>query len=168
MKIEQVFKADHDRRIGAWYQAAMNDPSVHPFLSMGAWRSVPSAPDNDWEQARFMDDGDKGLLAITIDRERQSVSVGLWVLGGDTAVAAALMLYAIRRVPLRYNARHLCFSIAENNVAWRDRALKSAARWLWGREPEGAYDVETGKWVSVLCFKIPVSELPARKKGGRK
>jgi hypothetical protein len=162
MKIEQVFKADHDRRIGAWYQAAMNDPTVHPFLSMSAWRSVPAASDDDWGNARFMDDGGRGLLSVSMDRERQSVSIGLWVLGGDTSVAAALMLYAIRRVPRRYNARHLCFSIAENNAAWRDRALKSAARWLWGREPEGAYDVVSGKWVSVLCFKVPVAELTTR------
>jgi hypothetical protein len=159
MRIEQVFKPDHDRRVGTWYQAAMNDPMVHPYLSPGSWRGMPHATDNDWELARFMDDGDQGLLSVGIDRERRLVTISLWVLGGNTAIAAALMLYAIRRIPKRYDAAYLRFLIAENNTAWRDRALKAAGRWMWGREPFAAYDTTRGEWVSALHFQIPVAEL---------
>lgn len=166
MKIEQITKAEHDRRIVPWYQRAINDSKVHPFLSTSQYRAVLAAVDDDWSSARFMDDSDRGLLLITLDRERSTATIGLWVLGANTGVAAGLMLYAIRVVPKRFGVRNLSFSISDSNVKWRDQAMRVAGGWMWGREPGAVYDTASGTWVDSWNFKVPVSEIQKERNDG--
>lgn len=164
MKIEQVTKADHARRIDAWYQKAINDPTVFPFLATSNWRGAPPAADSDWSEAYFMDDRDLALLSVKLDHVRRYASVGLWVLEGNTGVAALMMRYAICKMPKRFGVTHLTFCIQENNTAWREQAMRVAGKWMWGREPEASINLEGGRDFDCLNFKVPLSAI-SRKRG---
>lgn len=159
MRVDQITKADYDRRVLPWFQRAVNDPLVHPFLSTGFFRATPEVEGSDWNSAKFMDATDAGLLSASFDHERKSASIGLWVLGGETHVAAALMRYAIRQIPRRYGMKYLTFLVAESNTAWRRRTMRSAAKFMWGKEPGSVYDIKSGDMVAALHFKIPVDQI---------
>jgi hypothetical protein len=163
MKIEQITKAEHERRIVPWFQRAVNDPTVHPFLGMGTWRGTPAPEDSDWSKAYFMDDSGVGLLSVGLDHQLCVANLCLWVLDGNQPVAAALMRYAIRTVPKRFGMRHLAFVISDSNAAWRNRAMRAAGKWMWGRETDAVYDTATGRLVDCLHFKVPVSALARSK-----
>lgn len=164
MRVEQITKAEHERRLLPWFQRAINDAAVHPFLSVDVFRNAPIVEDTDWGSAKYMDELDRGLLSCTFDHQRRSASIGIWVLGCDPVVAAALMSFALRVIPNRYGVDYLTFLISEANVAWRDRVMRSAGRWLWGVEPAAAYDARTGKMVGAYHFKVPVAWVKAKRR----
>lgn len=159
MKIEQITKADHSRRVEPWHQKAVNDPTVQPFLTLAAWSETPAPVDIDWTQAYFMDEYDIGLLSVRLDHGQRLATLGLWVLGHNTGVSALLMRYAMFKLPKRYGITHLAFFISDANRAWRDQAMRVAGKWMWGREPGAVFDIATGRMVDLLHFKVPVEAI---------
>jgi hypothetical protein len=162
--IEQITKAEHARRIEPWHQKAVNDATVHPFLALGAWRGTPAPVDDDWNTAYFMDQHDMGLLRVGFDHVLHTGTIGLWVLEGNTGIAALLMRYAMCKLPQRYGLTHLAFCISDSNRVWRDQAMRVAGKWMWGREPGSAFDQATGKTVECLHFKVPVEAIQQRRR----
>lgn len=164
MKIEQITRTDHARRVEPWYQKAVNDPTVHPFLGTTTWREAPPAVDGDWSSAYFMDQYDQGLLRVGFDHVLHTGSIGLWVLEGNTGIAALLMRFALCKLPQRHGLTHLTFCISDSNRVWRDQAMRAAGKWMWGRDPSSVFDQATGKLVDCLHFKVPVEAIQKRRR----
>lgn len=165
MKIKQLTKLDQGR-LDIWYDLALNNPRVRPYMQHTTFNVPFTVEDGDWQTAHFMDDGDNCYMRLSFDREKKEMRMSLWSLEESQATVAAMMRVAILVAPKHYNMEYITFSIHDANKAWLKSWMRRFHQHRWGVEPNAAWDIEAQAWCPSHHFKIPIAAIQQYLKKG--
>lgn len=161
-RVDLIGITDVDR-VDKWFDNAMRDDSVRPWLSTGINTPRLEIPEDNADGLILMTANNKGLIRLYNEPEMQAVIIGIWVLSPKKAeykrrdIADALMTYGLtfcRRPDIKY----VGCRVASSN----DHGMNFAKRLYgtpWGVESEGFFDPALGKWVDWVHFRTPVANI---------
>lgn len=152
-EVFQLMKGMEDK-VSKWFASMSDQNDVKRFYLVDTWSGVPSLKEDDWNEARFMDKEEKGMLVLYLTHNRRMASVSLFVLDGRADIAAKLIRYLMNVLLKQYNLQIIEFSIADTNIEWLRKLEKRFGMYKWGVEPETFYDIEVGRYVAAHRFKV--------------
>lgn len=158
MTIRQLTKPNQPD-LERWHAEALNDPGLHQFLALGAYRDFPSVPDGDWTRAVFADHDFRTVMSLNFDRECKAAAVCIWSLNlpGREFRAARMFQYLFEVCPRRYDLHRITFVVSGANRAWNEALHRRFPDCLWGINPEQAYNTADGKMYPTYHYSVPVT-----------
>ena len=156
----------HQSIIDDWFNEALADPLVGPYLGVVDYRPIITIPDNDWEGFVLIDEGHQGVIKIYFNRETMTASMGMWVLTQQTAqakarITASLVMELLNVMSLYPRFTHMSATVAQDNIQSL-RITTSVLGKPWGTEPHGAYNFKERKFTGLVHFQTPMDELYTR------
>lgn len=162
MQIDQITQLDQDR-LEDWFDKAMNDESVRPYLTTGVHFPRISLPEDSYDGAIFMNENNTGVIKLYPNEDSQTMMIGIWVLTPEnddssrSVVAHALMGKAIEYT--MRNPRIQFFSTRVMSTNYHGMNFSTRLLTQWGEEKHAVFDtsdVSTGCWVSWVHFRASI------------
>lgn len=147
----------------SWFQKAMSDDGVWPFLSMQPRYLPIKIEDDDWDRRVIMDDAGLGVCVIDFDRTgSHAVGLCIWVLSCEARpmVAGSLMRSAID-VAARYDVRWIKTGVHESNAS-SVRVNEKFFGAPWGIEPNAAWNGQLRRYEGRVYYKAEADQVVRR------
>lgn len=167
--VDRLGPTDQER-IDVWFDKAMRDETVRPYLTTGTHFPRITIPEDDYDGVVLMDENNRGVLKIYMDEESRTARIGVWVLAptvGDYArgeTAFSLMSKAITIVEASPSVQFFATRVMSTNhhgQSFSDRLFEP-----WGREVKAVFDTNTSghlarpnRWVDWLHYRSPIAEV---------
>lgn len=140
-----------------WYQAAMHDPTVMPYLSNNNYVAMHEIKSNAWENTLLMDNTNTGLAVIIPLRESMShrAIISLWVLDTDRRLLIAGRLFQeIKTQAYRQGVKWLEWYVCEDNA--RSLAFSRKHAKQFSAQPEASWSFKESKWKTCFGFTLKI------------
>ena len=140
----------------SWHDKAVNTPHVRRFLGMDQYLHLEVKFESDWSEGHYLNDQGSTYLRVGIDRPGgNQLSLCVWSLTTNRfarALEVGRMLQEVPRLAKRYGARLLKTSVHATNQESMHLNIRRFGP-PWGRQPEGAWDSEIGRFVDLVHFQ---------------
>lgn len=160
MEITRITKTGQSR-IDNWYDKALKDAAVRPYLSFAV--RIPhlsSDSGDDWACVFYMDDDNQALLRASLSRDycMREISFSLWVLESSAKRRiAGRMLMRFPSIAESYGAKFMDASCHASNVD-SARLLRRRFGESWGRQAEHGWNPDLGRFEDTLHFRTTVAD----------
>ncbi len=153
-------------RLDEWFDRAMSDESVRPYLTTGMHFPRLEIPEEVEEGVVLMNRQNTGVLKLYFDIERQTADLGVWVLTpqdethpsrGFTAMSLMVAACTIcQQYPLIKFMSARVMSTNYHGQAFFDRLMNH-----WGVEEAAVFDTsrkshQLGKWANWIHYRAPI------------
>lgn len=155
--VERVGITDQ-HRLDVWFDQAMNDQTVMPYLGDGSSRPRLIVPDDDQDGVVLMNKANTGVLKLYFDPDIRTARFGIWTLQeAPTRSLLAHRLISTAMVVLGYHPDlvWLTARVKTSNI----HGMAFATRYLdepWGVEPKAGFD---HGWVDVAHFRETITNV---------
>lgn len=162
--VDRLGPTDHDR-LDDWFDLAMKDESVRPYLTTGVHFPRLTIPEDDYDGVVFMDKSNNGVLKLYNEEESQTMKIGIWVLspaeGDPSRGVTALSLMKSALVVAEQNPSVNFFGTRV--MSTNQHGLNFSTRLLtqWGIESSAVYDTSNSQcfWADWVHFRSPLANV---------
>lgn len=148
-------------RLDEWFDQAMKDPTVMPYLGTSGNRPRLEVPDDDYTGVVLMNKASTGVMKLYFNHDTRTSTFGLWVLtpeeGGRSRRETALELVRTSMVVLEH---HPTLHWIASKVKVSNEHGMNFSRMLmgepWGLEDQAAYD---RGWVDLAHFRASIDDV---------
>lgn len=159
-------------RLDEWFDKAINDDSVRPYLTTGSHTPRIMVPDDDHDGVVLMNYNNTGVLKLYFEEESRTAKFGIWVLTPTPDVltrketAYNLMKYGINVCKQNPLIEYIGSRVMETNV--HGLSFSSSLLDQWGTEPAAVFDTgtliynQTHTWVAWHHFRSPINVVEER------
>lgn len=158
--VERIGWTEQDR-LDEWFDRAMKDESVRPYLTTGVQFPRLEVPEYTQDGVVLMNKRNTGVLKLYFDEESRTVRLGIWVLESELPKrVTSLSLLNAGLVVIKQNPliRFVATRVMETNG--RGRSFCNRLLDEWGHEKFAVFDTGrldtsmTGSWVDWVHYRI--------------
>lgn len=162
--IERVTPMQQDR-LDDWFDVAMQDESVRPFLTTGVHFPRLTIPEDTYDGVVLMNRANTGVLKLYTDEESQTMKIGIWVLepseDAPSRSVTALSLMKGALVIADQNPRINYFGTRVMSTNYHGINFSDRLFTMWGVESNAVYDT-TGtqsSWVNWVHYRAAIANV---------
>lgn len=153
-----VLNATRQDLYNEWWNKAIVDETVWPYLSMGRWHDPAKLDSGDWDHVWVMDPSHTVVMRYSVVRKNgmDDASIAVWGLGGPgRSLKVGRLLTLLPHLARRYGATYLDCMVAASNTA-SIKIVEKVFGQPWGTEPDGAWNGLIGKYEDVHYYRTRV------------
>ena len=136
--------------VDKFFQWAINDPEIYPYLTVNKRIFRREIPKDDWEGFMFISDCGKCFMHISLNRTKDiEFDISMW---SKSPLLAGRCVKIIEELIRRYKPTCLDSCVHSSNeraIKWNRRVLGQE----WGIEPKGAWNMLNGEYEDLYHFK---------------